>query len=90
MGKLLGRLWVGATTSLIAFIGFSSQLFVVVPSFRHDVRDQAFLRLVVPFNALLALVFVNYALTVGTDPGRVPKGWVRRFSLVLTCTDVLC
>ncbi|GAA5836028.1 hypothetical protein JCM9279_002167 [Rhodotorula babjevae] len=75
MGKLLGRLWVAGTLALITFIGFSSQLFVVLPSYRYDTRDPALWRLLGPFNALLALLYLNYALTVRTDPGRVPLGW---------------
>ncbi|GAA5899320.1 hypothetical protein JCM8208_001615 [Rhodotorula glutinis] len=75
MGKLLGRLWVAGTLLLISFIAFSSQLFVVLPSYRYNVRDPALWRLLVPFNVLLALLYLNYALTVGTDPGRVPLGW---------------
>lgn len=77
MGKLLGRLWVAGTLALISFIGFSSQLFVVLPSYRYDLHDPALWRLLGPFNALLALLYLNYALTVRTDPGRVPLGWVR-------------
>ncbi|KPV76336.1 uncharacterized protein RHOBADRAFT_13465 [Rhodotorula graminis WP1] len=75
MGKLLGRLWVGATLVLISFIGISSQLFVVLPSYRYDWRDPDLWRLLAPFNVLLAFLYLNYALTVGTDPGRVPLGW---------------
>ncbi|GAA6052390.1 hypothetical protein JCM3770_000219 [Rhodotorula araucariae] len=75
MGMLLGRLWVGGTTVLILFIGYSSQLFIVLPSFRYNLADPALARLLVPFNVLLALLLVNYALTVCTDPGRVPQGW---------------
>lgn len=30
-----------------------------------------------PFNFLLVLLYYNYALCVTTNPGRVPKGWVR-------------
>ena len=77
MGKLLGRLWVAGTLALISFIGFSSQLFVVLPSYRYDWRDPDLWRLLAPFNVLLAFLYLNYALTVGTDPGRVPLGWVR-------------
>ncbi|BGP38603.1 Palmitoyltransferase [Rhodotorula kratochvilovae] len=75
MGAVLGRLWVGGTTLLILFIGYSSQLFIVLPSFRYDLSDPALARLLVPFNALLVLLLVNYALTVRTDPGHVPQGW---------------
>ncbi|GAA6019421.1 hypothetical protein JCM10207_001380 [Rhodosporidiobolus poonsookiae] len=75
MGKLLGRVWVTGTVLLIAFLHLSPQLFLVVPSFPSGLRDPACLRLVVPFNALLLLLYINYYLCVTTDPGRVPAGW---------------
>ncbi|GAA5829376.1 hypothetical protein JCM11251_005026 [Rhodosporidiobolus azoricus] len=75
MGKLLGRIWVTGTVLLISFLGFSSQLYIVVPSFPGGLTDPDCLRLLVPFNLLLGLLFYNYFLTVSTDPGQVPKGW---------------
>ncbi|KAK4051867.1 Palmitoyltransferase [Microbotryomycetes sp. JL201] len=74
MSRWAGRLWVGATLSLISFIGFTSQVWVVWPSFEHRLSREL-LRVLVPFNALLALVYYNYALCIVTDPGRVPAGW---------------
>lgn len=78
MGKRLDRLCVAGTVLLISFIGFSSQVFVVLPAVRYRYSDPELLRILLPFNLLLALVFYNYALVVRTDPGRVPKGWVSR------------
>lgn len=78
MGKRLDRLCVAGTVLLISFIGFSSQIFVVLPAVRYRYSDPELLRILLPFNLLLALVFYNYALVVRTDPGRVPKGWVSR------------
>lgn len=77
MGRILGRIWVGATLCLISFIGFSSQLCVVLPSFDGDWTSRELLETVVPFNFLLALLFYNYFLCVFTDPGQVPVDWVR-------------
>ncbi|BGP14561.1 Palmitoyltransferase [Rhodosporidiobolus nylandii] len=74
MGRLLQRIWVVMVVLLIAFLGFSSQLFIVAPSFPSS-TDPSLLRLLVPFNALLAALFLNYYLTVSTDPGRVPARW---------------
>lgn len=78
MGKRIDRLCVAGTALLISFIGFSSQIFVVLPAVRYRYSDPDLLRVLLPFNLLLALVFYNYALVVRTDPGRVPKGWVSR------------
>ncbi|GAA5938503.1 DHHC family palmitoyltransferase [Sporobolomyces koalae] len=75
MGKLLGRLWVGGTVLLISFIGFTSQLWVILPSYPEGLRDSNLLKLLAPFNVLLALLYWNYYLTVTTNPGTVPKGW---------------
>ncbi|GAA5884559.1 hypothetical protein JCM6882_005299 [Rhodosporidiobolus microsporus] len=75
MGKLLGRVWVTGTLILISFLGFSSQICIVAPSFPGGFTDPGCLRLLVPFNVLLALLYYSYFLTVTTDPGQVPKGW---------------
>lgn len=77
MGKRLDQLWVVGVVLLISFIGFTSQIWVVFPAGRYRFSDPELLRVLLPFNALLVGVFGNYALTVRTDPGRVPKGWVR-------------
>ncbi|KAL7342987.1 zf-DHHC-domain-containing protein [Rhodotorula toruloides] len=81
-GKLVGRLWVGGVLSLISFIGFSSQIWVVLPSYGWDWTDAELWRILAPFNALLALVFLNYGLTARTDPGTVPQGWEPDWRLV--------
>ncbi|KAF8600854.1 zf-DHHC-domain-containing protein [Ceratobasidium sp. AG-I] len=74
MGRLLGRLWVGFTVSLISFISYSSQIFIIWPWYGR-VLSIPLLALLVPFNILVGMLFWNYALTVRTDPGSVPKGW---------------
>ncbi|KAM0788364.1 hypothetical protein ACM66B_001504 [Microbotryomycetes sp. NB124-2] len=74
MGRLAGRLWVGGTLTLISFIGFTSQVWIVWPSFEHRFARELW-RVLVPFNVLLALVYCNYALCIVTNPGRVPNGW---------------
>ncbi|GAA6059464.1 hypothetical protein JCM10212_005403 [Sporobolomyces blumeae] len=84
MGKLTGRIWVAGTLVLISFIGFSSQLFIVLPSYEHDWRDRELVKLLVPFNVLLALLYLNYALTVATDPGSIPKGWEPNWDAIET------
>ncbi|GAA5841627.1 hypothetical protein JCM5353_002753 [Sporobolomyces roseus] len=75
MGKLLGKIWVSGTVLLISFIGFTSQLFVILPSYHYIYTDPSLLKLLVPFNILLGLLYTNYYLTVKTNPGRVPKSW---------------
>ncbi|GAA5881369.1 hypothetical protein JCM16303_000150 [Sporobolomyces ruberrimus] len=68
---------VGGTLALISFIGFTSQLFVIIPSYAPTggFSDPELLKLLVPFNVLLFLLYTNYFLTVKTNPGNVPKGW---------------
>ena len=61
-------------SSLISFIGFSSQLFIILPT---STSSSSLLRLLGPFNILLGLVFWNYYLCLTTDPGGVPNNWVR-------------
>ncbi|EGF99803.1 uncharacterized protein MELLADRAFT_40044 [Melampsora larici-populina 98AG31] len=65
---------IGGTVSLIAFLAYTSQIFIIIPLF-PSVWDHECLRLLVPFNLLVLMIFVNYALCVTTDPGRVPKDW---------------
>lgn len=64
---------IGGTLSLISFIGFSSQLFIVLPAIDSTAQR---LKLLIPFNLLLVMLYWNYFLTASTDPGAVPKGWV--------------
>ncbi|KAH7338954.1 DHHC palmitoyltransferase-domain-containing protein [Rhizoctonia solani] len=74
MGRLVGRLWVGFTISLISFISFSSQIFIIWPWYGRTL-SVPLLKLLVPFNILVGMVFWNYIWTVRTDPGTVPKAW---------------
>ncbi|ORY79295.1 DHHC palmitoyltransferase-domain-containing protein [Leucosporidium creatinivorum] len=74
MGRLAGRLWVSGTLLLISFIGFSSQLWIIWPSY-HSRLSRQLLELLVPFNFLLSLLFYNYYLCVVTNPGNVPQNW---------------
>lgn len=66
---------VSGTILLISFIGFSSQLWIIWPSY-HSRLSREFLELLVPFNFLLTLLFYNYYLCVVTNPGNVPQDWV--------------
>lgn len=71
-----GRLWVTGTTLLISWIAYSSQYFIIWPTYRQGITKEA-LNFLLPFNIIVALIFVNYAVCIRTDPGRVPSGWVR-------------
>jgi hypothetical protein len=64
---------VGGTLSLITFIGYTSQLFVILPS---RSSSPELLWLLGPFNILLGVLYWNYYLCWTTDPGRVPSDWV--------------
>ncbi|OAV98273.1 hypothetical protein PTTG_00322 [Puccinia triticina 1-1 BBBD Race 1] len=70
-----GRLWIIGTTSLISFIAFSPQIFIIIPLFDHPSTNPDCLGLLVPFNILVGLLFIHYFLCITTDPGRVPKEW---------------
>ncbi|KAI0640069.1 palmitoyltransferase PFA4 [Trametes polyzona] len=74
MGRLTGRLFVFFTTCLIAFIAYSSQIFIIWPWY-GSVLSIELLELLVPFNILVGLLLWNYSLCVRTDPGGVPPNW---------------
>ncbi|KAI0695629.1 zf-DHHC-domain-containing protein [Cytidiella melzeri] len=74
MGRLLGRVFVALTISLITFIGYSSQIFVIWPWYGRELSVQLIM-LLLPFNALLGMLWWNYYLCVKTNPGEVPKAW---------------
>lgn len=74
MSRLLGRIWVGGTTCLIAFLAFTSQLFIIWPWYGRELSVDLLL-LLVPFNALVGMLYWNYYLSVTTNPGTVPRGW---------------
>ncbi|KAI0673782.1 zf-DHHC-domain-containing protein [Trametes maxima] len=74
MGKLTGRLFVLFTTLLIAFIAYSSQIFIIWPWYGREFSVEL-LELLLPFNVLVGLLLWNYSLCVTTDPGGVPHNW---------------
>ncbi|KAH7105036.1 zf-DHHC-domain-containing protein [Auriculariales sp. MPI-PUGE-AT-0066] len=74
VSRLWGRVWVGFTTSLIAFIAYTSQIFVIWPWYGRTFSAELF-QMLVPFNILVGILYYNYYLCVKTDPGRVPEGW---------------
>ena len=66
----LAKIAIPGVTALIAFLSYSSQYL-----FRHIepaslTTDQAW-----KFNILVACIWISYARTCLTDPGRVPKDW---------------
>ncbi|OCF55869.1 palmitoyltransferase PFA4 [Kwoniella mangroviensis CBS 10435] len=74
MARDWGRAWVIGTSLLISFISFSSQIFVVWPWYGRVISVDL-LKLLVPFNFCVFMVFWNYRLCVITPPGGVPHGW---------------
>ncbi|WWC89794.1 uncharacterized protein L201_004720 [Kwoniella dendrophila CBS 6074] len=69
-----GTVWVVGTSLLISFISFSSQIFVVWQWYGRELSVDL-LKLLVPFNFCVFMVFWNYRLCVITPPGGVPNGW---------------
>ncbi|ORY29956.1 DHHC palmitoyltransferase-domain-containing protein [Naematelia encephala] len=74
VSRSLDRIWIGGTISLISFIAFSSQIFVVWPQYGREFSVDL-IKLLFPFNCLIFMVFWNYRLCVITPPGGVPQGW---------------
>ncbi|ORX33793.1 DHHC palmitoyltransferase-domain-containing protein [Kockovaella imperatae] len=68
------RLWLGGTLTLISWISFSCQIGIIWPWY-GSVLSLDLLKLLVPFNLLVFMVFWNYRLCVTTPPGEVPRGW---------------
>ncbi|BEI81673.1 hypothetical protein CcaverHIS002_0208330 [Cutaneotrichosporon cavernicola] len=66
--------WVSVTTSLIAFISYTSQIWVFWPWYGRE-WSWDFLKIMIPFNLCVAMVWWNYRLCVITPPGHVPAGW---------------
>ncbi|EIW70199.1 hypothetical protein TREMEDRAFT_29571, partial [Tremella mesenterica DSM 1558] len=62
------------TCTLISFISFSSQIFVIWPWYGSTISLDL-LKLLIPFNFFVFMVFWNYRLCVITSPGGVPPGW---------------
>ncbi|ETW87155.1 hypothetical protein HETIRDRAFT_166687 [Heterobasidion irregulare TC 32-1] len=74
MGRLLGRIVVGATLSLISFIAYSSQIFIIWPWYGRELSVDL-ITLLGPFNAFIGLLLWNYWKCVVSDPGSVPDRW---------------
>ncbi|TRM66063.1 DHHC palmitoyltransferase-domain-containing protein [Schizophyllum amplum] len=74
MGRFLGRLVVFFTVCLISFIAYTVQIFVIWPWYGRALTVEL-LQLLLPFNALVGILFYNYSKCVLVDPGKVPRGW---------------
>lgn len=64
MGRLLGRIWVGFTTCLIAFIAYSSQIFIIWPWYGR-VLSVELIKLLLPFKCVLHLFKKKACLNTG-------------------------
>ncbi|GAC96339.1 hypothetical protein PHSY_003919 [Pseudozyma hubeiensis SY62] len=75
-------IWVTLTLSLIAILGYSSQLRIMLPYYHKtpSFSPRALAAVLVPFNLGLLGIFFNYWLCVTTDPGAVPLGWQPEWS----------
>jgi palmitoyltransferase len=60
----------------IAFLAYSSQ-FCILWSFLGGATLHTAL-ILIPFNILVILIYINYALACLTDPGTVPTNWVSK------------
>ena len=70
----LGYLFIIGVTLLISFLAYTSQIFIF---WNHlGGLNVDCLKVLIPFNIGVIMIFWNYYLTCTTDPGRVPKDWV--------------
>ncbi|PFH52267.1 hypothetical protein AMATHDRAFT_140409 [Amanita thiersii Skay4041] len=74
MSSVLGWLVVAFVLSLISFIAYSSQIFIIWPWY-HSTLSVDLIMLLLPFNILVGMLLWNYYLSVTIDPGRVPVNW---------------
>ncbi|TCD71190.1 Palmitoyltransferase [Steccherinum ochraceum] len=74
MGRRTGRLFVVFVIFLISFIAYSSQIFIIWPWYGGELSIDL-LKLLVPFNIFVWMIWWNYYLCIVTDPGQVPKHW---------------
>lgn len=92
MHSVVGHIVVGFVLSLICFIAYSSQIFIIWPWY-GSVLSVELITLLFPFkyvfvtyataianfvldSILVGLLLWNYYLCVVTDPGQVPEFWV--------------
>lgn len=70
-------IWITVTLSLIAVLGYSSQLCIMLPYYHKtpSFSPQGLAAVLVPLNLGLLGIFYNYWLCVTTDPGSVPVGY---------------
>ncbi|KAI9016556.1 DHHC palmitoyltransferase-domain-containing protein [Phycomyces nitens] len=69
-----GQLIVVFVSIIIAFVAYTSQIFVLWKSLGGAVAHTFFV--LAPFNVFIIFVYINYALTCTTDPGTVPPNWM--------------
>ncbi|CCF53550.1 related to PFA4-Palmitoyltransferase (N-terminal fragment), partial [Ustilago hordei] len=70
-------IWICLTLTLIATLGYSSQLCIMLPYFHKtpSFAPWGLAAVLIPFNLGLTAIFYNYYLCIFTDPGTVPPGW---------------
>jgi hypothetical protein len=69
-----GRLIVLTVVALIFWVGISSQYSSYQQLFQYTNYSLA---VYIPFNCIIIMLLINYALVCNTDPGAVPINWVR-------------
>lgn len=69
-----GWIFIVGVVCLISTIAYTSQLFIILPALEWSYAESV--KLLLPFNLLVLMVFYNYYLACATDPGRIPDGWV--------------
>jgi palmitoyltransferase len=71
---LKGPLTVALVATMILFIAYTSQVFVIWPYLGLNKLNS--ILIIVPLNFFVAMIMINYFLTCKVDPGSVPSRWV--------------
>jgi hypothetical protein len=74
--EIKGPLTVSFVATMILFIAYTSQIFVIWP-YLGSANLHSIL-ILVPLNFFVVMVLINYFLTCKTDPGSVPARWIPR------------
>lgn len=71
-----GPLTVALVATMIVFIAYTAQIFVIWPYIGFDSINSIFI--IVSLNFFVVMVLINYFLTCKTNPGSVPPRWMPR------------
>lgn len=79
IAKIKGLLTIVTVTLMIAFIAYTSQIFIIWPYLTTTFNLLQTICILVPLNLCIGMLFIHYFLACFTNPGSVPIRYVNKY-----------